>query len=55
MLKKIMNITNAKELNRNQLLSIQGGRKKCMNDNTGQCEDRGDHCSELACSFDLDC
>ncbi|WP_271766436.1 hypothetical protein [Aquimarina algiphila] len=54
MLKKIINLNGIEKLNRKQQISINGGRKQCIDPRTGLCSDYGPHCAELICIFILD-
>ncbi len=50
MLKKILNLNGAKELNQKEKKSIQGGLKECMFwDN--ECKEYGPQCAELECAL----
>ncbi|PKV50529.1 MULTISPECIES: hypothetical protein [Aquimarina] len=54
MLNNIMNLNGVEKLNRKQQLSVNGGRKQCIDPRTGLCTDYGRHCAELECVLIID-
>ncbi len=51
MLKNLINLNGVEKLNRKQQLSINGGRKECINWSTGECDEYGLQCAELICQL----
>ena len=49
MLKSILELKDVKKLERKQLQSIQGGKKQCIDPQTGQCTQYGLMCAERIC------
>ena len=49
MLKKILNLDGAKELNQNEKKSIKGGKLQCISPLTNECTEYGVQCAEEKC------